>query len=311
MKLFYILLLGVLVCLTPEFAACQARGVSLAESKTIKVGDAERSYNLFVPGKARGKKSPLVLVFHGGGGNAAQVERGTGFSELAVKEGFIVAYPQGTGNQWNDGRRFPARRGTGSPEADLAFIRAMIDAITKEHKIDEKRIFSTGISNGGFFSHFLGAKMSDRLAAIAPVVGGIGKEIAEDFRPEKPVSVLIIQGTEDPLVPYGGGTVGRNRGEFISTDEAVRKWTDHNRTSSKPKISVPKEVNADDGCHVEISQWNGGKGGSEVHLYKLIGGGHSWPGHGNRLPRVLVGDVCMEIDATAVVWEFFRTHPKK
>lgn len=312
MKLSYLLLLGVLLLLGPGQAACQVRGAPLSEEGAIKVAGVTRTYRIYVPdGVGRSESVPLVFVFHGGGGRADQIESGTGFSQLAAKEKFIVVYPQGLNNQWNDGRNAPLPEGNVSTEQEAAFIRSLVAEISGNYKIDRNRIFATGVSNGGFFSNFLGITMSDTFAAIAPVVGGIATGLAEGFGPKEPVSVFVIQGTADPLVPYGGGTVARNRGEFISTEQTLKLWRDHDKTKDRPEEIKVTNNDPGDGCSVEGYLWKGGKKGTEVQFYKMVGGGHGWPGHAQRLPRLIVGDLCMDFDATASVWEFFRSHPKK
>src|SRR6185295_5407099 len=122
---------------------------------------------------------------------------------------------------------------------DAAYIDALIDVIAKKHPIDEKRIFATGISNGGFFSNYLGAKLSKRFAAIAPVVGGMAATLAADFKPEQPVSVCILQGTEDRLVPFDGGAVKWNRGVLVSTKTTVKKWVEHAGCKNPVDTALP------------------------------------------------------------------------
>ncbi|HLF92783.1 MAG TPA: PHB depolymerase family esterase, partial [Planctomycetota bacterium] len=177
-------------------------------SGSLKVGALDRTYILHVPPSLpKDRPAPLVLVFHGGGGQGKQMEGFTGFSALSDKEGFIVGYPDGLEKNWYDGRVVEASRAHREKIDDLAFVDALIDEIGRRHPVDPKRIYATGISNGAFFSHWLAAHRSARIAAIAPVVGGMSPALAESFKPEGPVSVLILQGTEDPLVPYSGGEI--------------------------------------------------------------------------------------------------------
>jgi polyhydroxybutyrate depolymerase len=312
MKSSLILLLVPLFLFFPLTAACQPSEPSLSKAASIDVGGVRRTYRIYAPvGVGEKKQVPLVLVFHGGGGAAEQIERGTGFSELAKTDGFIVVYPQGLNRRWNDGRNTPMPEGSVSVSAEAEFVGALIREVSAKYKIDPKRIFATGISNGGFFSNYLGIKMSGTFAAIAPVVGGIGKEVAEAFAPVEPISVFVIQGTADPLVPFPGGTVARTRGEFISTEDTLRLWRKNAGTSEKASVLEVGDARPGDGCKVEGFKWSGGRKGTEVQFYKMIGGGHGWPGRGQGLPRMIVGDVCMDFDATAAVWEFFKGHPKK
>ncbi|WP_051023635.1 PHB depolymerase family esterase [Synechococcus sp. PCC 7502] len=160
----------------------------------------QRTYLVHVPPQAAfGKRLPLVLVFHGGGGDAKGMEHLTHFSDLADRKGFYVVYPNGVNRHWQDGRDF-YKNGVN----DIAFVNQILAEVSKSYSLDDRYIFATGISNGGIFSHYVGAMLSDRIAAIAPVVGGISEPLAKQFAPSSPISVFILQGTEDPLVLYEG-----------------------------------------------------------------------------------------------------------
>jgi polyhydroxybutyrate depolymerase len=279
--------------------------------RTIEVGGLLRTYLIHVPPSLPvDKPAPLVCVFHGGGGDAEGTERLTHFSSLADKEGFLVVYPEGVDKHWNDGRDGPATKKDKDID-DGAFIAALLDALEKEFKINPKRVYATGISNGGIFSHYLGATLADRFAAIAPVVGGLADPFHEKFAPKKPVSVLVMQGTKDPIVPYEGGEIkpGR-RGKIIATDDAIQKWVKHNECAAKPVEDDLPDKDPDDGCTVKRFTHGKGKDGTEVVFYKIEGGGHTWPGGTQYLPERVIGKVCRDFDATAVIWEFFKAHPK-
>lgn len=311
--------MGKLLIISLAFTACFALSCSsLAQrdrdltTKNITVDGRSRSYYVYAPSSLPKDKSvPLVMVFHGGGGNGLGTSRLTKFNQLADKENFIAVYPNGIGNNWNDGREgFEASQAHKEKIDDAAFVNTMIDAIAKEYKIDAKRIYATGISNGGIFSHYLGANLSNRIAAIAPVVGGIADPFHKNFKPKEPVSVLILQGTADPLVPYGGGFVARNRGKIISTDDAVKLWLKNNGAKEEPTAKESFDKDKTDGCTVDKFVWSGGKNKTEVVLYKLNGGGHTWAGSSQYATRLIVGGVCRDVNATEVIWEFFKQHPK-
>jgi len=283
--------------------------------RAIKVGDLSRTYYLHVPPKLpKDKAVALVLVFHGGGGKPAFAERESKFSQLADREGFLVAYPEGVGKSWNDGRDVKTIATQRNNVDDLAFVIALIDDIAKDHGVDAKRVYATGISNGAIFSHYLGANLSSRIAAIAPVAGGLAKPFDEKFKPEKPVSVLILQGTEDPLVPYQGGAItlpwGAKRGAIVATDEAVKKWVEHNNCQREAVTEDLVDKDPKDGCRVKRFTNSKGKDGTEVILFRIEGGGHTWPDGSQYLPEMVVGKVCRDIDGTEVIWAFFRAHPK-
>ncbi len=158
---------------------------------TLEVDGITRSYHLHVPPALGPAPAPLVLVFHGGGGTGPGTERLTRFTALADREGFLVAFPEGIEKNWNDGREFTSSRAHRDHVDDVAFVTALVDAIGRAHAVDPRRVYATGISNGGIFSHYLAAHLSARLAAIAPVVGGIADPPEAWLRPEQPVSVSI------------------------------------------------------------------------------------------------------------------------
>lgn len=285
--------------------------------KTINVGGVERSYLLHIPPSLpRDKAVPLVVVFHGGGGTGAIGERFTRFSELSDRERFIVVYPDALNKNWNDGRAGRKIRSQQENVDDIGFVVAMLDAVGKEYTIDPKRVYATGPSNGGFFSNRVGAELSERFAAIAPVIGGMAPAVAESFHPAEPISVLIIQGTDDPLIAYEGGNVrifgfgAGNRGKNINSIETLTKWVNHNGCDPKPSTTELPDLDPDDETTVVRSMYHGGRNATEVVFYQIVGGGHTWPGGSQYLPERLIGKVSREIDATEVIWEFFKSHPK-
>lgn len=296
-------------------AACSAPAVPSAAADrgttahTIEVGGLTRTYLLHLPPALPAGPAPLVLVFHGGGGNGPGTERLTRFSELADREGVLVAYPEGVGRNWYDGREFAGSRAHRERIDDVGFVAVMLDAIARAHAVDPRRIYATGISNGAVFSHYLAAHLSPRIAAIAPVVGGIADPPDAWLRPERPVSVLILQGTTDPLVPYRGGAIAFGRGRIIDTEDAARRWARLNGTAPEPRSTVLPAPGKDHCGGLRLT-YSGGRDGSEVVLLRLDGGGHTWPGGGQYLPEGIIGRVCRDFSATTIIWEFFRTHPK-
>ncbi|OAI42250.1 hypothetical protein AYO41_04535 [Verrucomicrobia bacterium SCGC AG-212-E04] len=281
-------------------------------SRSIAVDGRARTFVLHVPENLpRDRPVPLLLVFHGGGGQGLGTERFTRFSPIADREQFIVAYPDGLNRSWNDGRNAPGLFGRRDHVDDIAFVTALTDSLTREFSIDPKRIFATGISNGGMFSHYLATRLSQRIAAIAPVVGGLAEDVALAFKVDSPVSVFIIQGTADPLVPYDGGPIARQaRGRIVSTNEAVRRWVATDGCKSPPRTGYLPDRDPSDGCRVNWFTWTGGRDTAEVTLYRIEGGGHTWPGGPQYLPQRFIGNVCRDFDASEVIWDFFKRHPK-
>ena len=296
----------VAVSAEPETAA------ATSVDRHITVGGRERGYRLHLPPMVdRAKPRPLVLVFHGGGGDPDSAERLTRFSELADREGFIAAYPAGVAKNWNDGRENPYSGAFRDRVDDVAFVSALLDALAGELKLDPARIYATGISNGAIFVNYLAVGLSSRIAAIAPVAGSIAVPFDARFAPAQPVSVLMINGTEDPLVPYQGGGVARGRrGQVIGVEQAVQKWAVANGCSGVPRSSALTDVDPADGCRGISLTWTDCRDGAAVVLYRLEGSGHAWPGGAQYLPDFIIGKVCRDVDATAAIWQFFLAHPK-
>jgi polyhydroxybutyrate depolymerase len=287
---------------------CAAQSVE----RTVIVGGGKRTYRLFAPPTASSAPAALVLAFHGGGGDGRSAELLTGLNAIARREGFVVAYPDGLDHQWNDGRTgAPAQSAIRDNNDDISFVRAVLTDIATVTPIDPKRVFATGISNGAIFSHYLAARLADRIAAIAPVAGGVAEPFNKSFAPSSPVSVLAINGTSDPLVPFAGGNVARaGRGRVVSADESVRLWVARDSTSSTPETGALADSDPNDGCRVHFQKWHGGKNGTEVWFYIEEGAGHTWPGGPQYAVRTLIGSVCRDIDASEAMWEFFKAHPK-
>lgn len=301
-----------LIALSPGLSA---RGGDRRESikGTLTFQGIERTYLLHVPPSYSGKDpAPLVIFFHGGGGTAASSEKFAGFGPLSDREGFLVVYPDGVGRSWNDGREAKKIPSQKENVDDIGFVSALLDKLLADYRIDPARVYATGPSNGGIFSHRIGAELSERVAAIAPVIGGMAPAVAKNFHPRKPVPVLMINGTADPLVPFGGGEIRLfgtgGRGEIIPTDEAVKKWVAHNGCRAEPVVEDMPDVDPGDGTRIRKAVYPGGRQGSEVILYTIGGGGHTWSGGNQYLPKAMIGRLSHDMDATKIIWEFFSKH---
>jgi polyhydroxybutyrate depolymerase len=272
------------------------------EPRTLQAGGVTRRYFLYLPSTwHRGRPAPLVLVFHGGGGRASGIAPHTGFSRLAEREGFVVAYPQGLNGRWNDGRGYAATHD------DVGFVRALLDTLERELAIDPRRVYATGISNGAMFAYRLACDLPGTFAAVAPVAGAMPADLAPACAHTQPVSVLAFQGTADPLMPYFGGGVARRPGRVLSAERSIAFWATTSGCAAAP-VTTDEPDRMTDGTQVRRTAYGTCREGRAVELYTIEGGGHTWPGG----PPVggSVGRVTREIDATAVIWAFFAGHPK-
>jgi polyhydroxybutyrate depolymerase len=253
---------------------------------SVNSGGITRTALVHVPPRAaRSRPLPLVLAFHGAGGTGAWMEDYTGLSGVGDKGGFFVAYPdayaKARARVWNISG--PAGR---SPD-DVAFGRDLLNAIQQRFCVDPGRVFATGISNGGGMAARLGCELSDRLLAIAPVAGGYSK--LPPCRPVRPVSMLEIHDTDDPVVPYKGrGPAGAG-----SVPRYVRAWAQRNRCPLRSGFSRPNR-------RVLRRYWTPCASGVTVEQLIVLGGGHEWPGApagGRGRPR--------SISASGQIWRFF------
>jgi polyhydroxybutyrate depolymerase len=280
-------------------------------TRTLEVDRRTRSYLVHVPKTYDGKKPvPVVLAFHGGGSNAAQMAEFCGLNEKADKEGFLVIYPNGTG-RLEKLLTFNAGNCCGYAKEqkvdDVAFVKALLDDLGRVTHVDPKRVYATGMSNGAMISYLLASELSDRIAAIAPVAAPMGTETC---RPKRPVPVIHFHGTDDQFAPFKGGKGEKSISgtNFYSVEYCIRAWTKANGCKEKPVTTqLPKKV--DDGTTVEIKTYGEGKNGSEVVLVVITGSGHTWPG---REPRVkFLGKSTRNVSANDLMWEFFKKHPMK
>lgn len=263
---------------------------------TIAHGGIERAYILYVPASYSTQSSvPLVLNFHGYTSNAAQQVFYSNFNALADTEGFIIAYPEGTldavGNQ-----HFNVGWG-GSTVDDVGFTSALIDSLSAEYSIIQERIYSTGMSNGGFMSYHLACNLSDRIAAIASVTGSMSSLTYNNCNPQRPVPVLEIHGTQDDVVPYNG-----NAG-FTSIDNVISYWVNHNNCNDTPTLINIPDTDADDQCTAQHFLYRDGDNGVNVELFKIEGGGHTWPD-----APINIGVTNRDINASQEIWDFFNKY---
>jgi polyhydroxybutyrate depolymerase len=237
-----IFLMAAAFLLPPACVSVQASQTGLANKK-IYFNGIERSYYLHLPPSHKtAVQLPAVLVFHGGGkADGDELAKYTGFDEIADREDFIAVYPNGVDAQWNDGRGKTFRKADNTDVDDVGFVSALIDHIIRDYNGDPSKVYATGLSNGGMMTLRLGCEISSKLAAIAPVIANIPKNVIEKCEPDSPLPVLLMNGTEDPLVPWGGGYVRffrRTMGEVVSTEETIRFWVKQNRCNSAPEVKI-------------------------------------------------------------------------
>lgn len=308
-------LLGALV-LAAAATAAPAAPAAGSRIGTLVVGGYERTYRVHTPPVA-GRPLPVVLVLHGGGGTGAGMERLTRgeFNRLADRWGFVVLYPDGLDRHWNDGRGVATYRAHRENVDDVAFLMALVDDVGRHVPIDRTRVYATGISNGGLMSFRLAIAAADRVAAIAPVAISMSEPLARTGGPPRPTSMLLVSGTEDPLVPWEGGEIGlpgrRGVGRVVSVAETMRLWAARSGCPAAPVVTYEPDRDPADGTRVRRERYAPCRDGTEVVLYAVEGGGHTWPGGRPYLPERLVGRTSRDLDASALIWSFFSRQARR
>jgi polyhydroxybutyrate depolymerase len=318
----------------------------------ITVGEVERTFVVHLPkGYDSKQKYPLVMVLHSTNQDADDIARLTRFDEIADRDSVIVVYPNALRGRWNlgvaeeepvqpsrgMGRRggygrggwpgggggypgggggYPGGRSGGQrqqrpqPADDLAFFNEMLDKLSTEYSVDATRMYATGLSDGGFMDVRLGCAMADRIAAIAPVGAEMPKKL--NCLPSRPMPVLMINGTDDPIVKYNGGHYkgaeygGESGGGLatISAEDSAKYWAKLNNCAKKPERSkLPAKAKG--GMKTEVNTFDGCQQNAQVTLYSIDGGGNTWPGGEQYMPEKEVGKTSSDLNANEVIWSFF------
>lgn len=263
---------------------------AIATDPAISAGDSSRTYRTHLPAAyVPGEAYAVVLVFHGYGGDAADMERVTGFSALADENQFIAVYPQGL----TDIYKVPFWASVGTIDLgidDVRFVSNLLDALEADFCIDTTRIYATGFSNGGAMVGLLACQLSDRIAAFAPVSGNFYAP-RNGCYPGRPIPILEIHGTADQIVSYYGIPEAINpRWPLPSIPMWLRAWAARDNCTDEPATS-PSDVG------VTMMEWVGCTANSMVIHYRIEGGGHNWP------PNL------RDRSVAAVIWDFFQAHP--
>ncbi|WP_181373082.1 alpha/beta hydrolase family esterase [Massilia glaciei] len=296
---------------TPEPEEPQLSG-KLSEG-SIEMAGLQRSYRTYVP-KNLPKGAPLVLVLHGSGEGPQRIRVGTGygFERLADEHGFAVAYPKSFAPDWNDCSSIGDNMVDGASADDTRFLAALVDKLIAEIGVDPARVFSAGVSNGGSMAMRLALEDPTRYRAVAAVLANVPAPQNFQCKPvAQTTSVMIMNGTKDPLVPYAGGKVSLfglffHSGEVVSSKASAQYFADRNALAGAPVVSLAP---AGEGISVEQERWSNG-GRTDVDLVTIHGGGHGLPQAYSRRPRLL-GPSPMAPDGPAMIWDFFaRQRPR-
>ncbi len=275
------------------------------KTRYLRVGGLKRSYLIHFPKGYNPKTpTPVVLALHGATMNGPMMAWFCGLNRTADEAGFIAVYPNGTGSfsslNWN--------AGTCCGDAvqknvdDVAFINAVLDDLIQSCNVDVRRIYVTGMSNGGMMAYRLASELSHRLAAVAPVAGTMGTRTCH---PSRPVPILHFHGTDDKFMPYGGGRSPSGK-LLYSVDHSLQSWVKVNGCDEQPTTTVLSE--SDDEMKVTQKTYQNADG-VEVVLVEIEGGGHTWPGMSP--PAADLGKSALHVSANKLMSEFFEKHTLK
>ena len=284
------------------------------ERRTIDVDGTKREYIFHQPAHGSNESNfNLVLVFHGGGSTASQIQKSTSWDEISDKNGFIVVYPEGIDKNWNDNRISQSLNGAKLGD-DIGFASKMIDELISQDKVNPQKVYVTGVSNGGFMSFKLACDLRDKISAIGVIVASVPSNYAQTCKPSKGISIIWFNGTADPLVPWEGGEIvsktfggSLSRGAVLSAQDSINFWKVINNCVSDSQNTDLPNFNKLDGSTV-TRQYYDSNTGYPIDFYKITGGGHSWPGGPQYFPKLIIGNVNKDIDSLQLTWEFFSKH---
>lgn len=278
-------------------------GAPTLERRALQVNGVERVYHLCLPATLPADTPvPLLLVFHGRGGNGLAFGQQSGFPELAERERFIVAFPDGLNRKWMDGdpNLDPLYQN------DIPFAEAVVDALSKERKVDPARVYAVGFSNGAAFAQILAIR-SGRFAAIGSAGAGLATTYLDPLTSARPFSIILSCGTEDPFCEKPARPDGSLAFPYLMrvapTLDALPKLTG---CAATPREEDMPDTDPEDGCRVRRSEWIGGREHTGIVLLRVQGGKHGWyrSGPGSRTQ-------CRDIDIPTLFWEFLAAHPRQ
>ncbi|HEU0053414.1 MAG TPA: alpha/beta fold hydrolase [Longimicrobium sp.] len=260
-----------------------------------------RVYSLHVPPQFNGTAAlPLVIAFHGVPGSPAQMKLISDFDAVANQRGFLVAYPAAATGDWDlncGGCTEAEQRGVD----DVRFVRELIDALVVQAKAGASRVYAAGFSQGALVTHHLACELNDRIAAFASVAATMLDPTARECQPSGGAPIAFFHGTADAEFPPGGTTVSGL--SSLSIDRSVQQFTSANGCAGPPVLTNLPDAQAD-GTTVRRERWTGCATGADVILYRITGGGHTWPGSPAEFNPAL-GAKSRDIVASELIADFF------
>jgi len=289
-RLFKLVILSAI--LPPPLAPAQVASLVHKEEK--------RRYIVYKPAayaSQPGKAFPLVLNFHGGGMSMAEQMLYTQMNRAADRHGFIVVYPAGVKQDWNVGFGMSYRDGID----DIGFTEALLAKLKQDYRIDAGRVYATGLSRGGFFALRIAAELPHLFAAVAAIGAPLPEPVREHHAKPGRIGVLLVHGTADQVVAYGG-----KPDSYLSAEDSYRYWLKQNGIGQEGRTERITDGDAGDGTGVTMIEQ--GNGQQRVALLTVTEGGHTWPGADPFNVGLPIGKTTRAIDANEVIWTFFGRH---
>lgn len=311
---------------TLEFRHCIMRVIICAfpalfcigtHADEILIGNQTRTYTAIVPEHAQ--HVPLVLILHGNTQQGSDMIERTSWPQVAAREKFAALFPDGLNRAWADMRSSTERIGRAPPPGtdDVAFLTALVQRYIDNGIADPRRIYVTGVSNGGAMTLTLACTQPQMFAAAASVIMELTKSVAAACSPKKHVPILFMNGTADPLIPFAGGHSGSRRSgvDYLSTSETISFWRRVNGCSPEdagqqalPDVDPSdhsRVMRVDSNCHAD----------TDVVLYRVDGGGHRMPDQRNdarmmKMVDSLLGYQNHDINGPEVIWQFMSRFSK-
>ena len=281
--------------------SCGNEETGFVEERVIEHEGLERSFLIYVPTNIK-ENAPLVVAIHGYTSSAKTLMGYSGINQVADKEGFLVAYPQGTkdsrdNNFFNVGYEFHSD----SKVNDVNFIREIVLNLTKDYKLNSKRVFATGMSNGGDMSYLLACTSSDLFTAVAPVAGVMMKDTLENCNPVKKIPIFEIHGTKDSISKFEGDMNNEDKwGAYYDLPSTIEFWVNKHALNEKETIQLENK-NTEDGTTITFERYWSDESQREVWFYIVNDGNHTWPGMTGLFSRTANQD----INSAEEIWKFF------
>lgn len=281
----------IMLTISPAFSQSASQQVT----EHMVVDGMKRKFVTYIPADNKSSKMPLVISLHGGFASPRGMFHLADFRPIADKEKFIVCCPASK-HMWHDGANIHGID-------DVKFIDELITYLVNTYHADPDRVYITGISNGGFMTTRLACQLHQRIAAVAVVAATLS--VGEGYGLQRPLPVLYIHGTKDPIVPYNGGTLfGRT---IYSQQEMIKKWVMLDDCNSTPILTHMADA-AGDGTSIDKEEYVNPSTGFKVVGYTVNNGGHTWPGGWQYFPKFIIGKTTHNLNACQVIWDFFKPY---